>query len=180
MADYYSSTVIDPNIPAAALSPLERLLLCHIFEFDFNERDQTYYFYTETSPSIALTLNRLTLVRAIGASIDTPSSVINEISPQLHATDPTDVIIELDASGFSWEFILQDIVKRSSIRYFTATTAYTCSKMHADGFGGAVALITAETIKGKSTHDILEEFLEEARLNDVISESPTPPEARNE
>src|SRR5208283_1448028 len=70
--------------------------------------------------------------------------------------------IELDLSGMSWEFILQDIVRRSStLRYVTAITSFTCSKMRPDGFGGMAVLITADAIKGKSTSDILEDFLAE-------------------
>ena len=34
--------------------------------------------------------------------------------------------------------------------------------MRSDGFGGMTVLITADTIKGKSTNDILEQFLAEA------------------
>jgi len=39
--------------------------------------------------------------------------------------------------------------------------------MRPDGFGGMAVLITADTIKGKSTNDILEEFL--AEVSDVHS-----------
>ena len=73
-----------------------------------------------------------------------------------------DTEIEIDFSGTSWEFIFQDIVRRSAtLRYVTAVTSFTCSKMRPDGFGGMAVLITADAIVGKSTNDILEDFLAE-------------------
>ena len=63
-------------------------------------------------------------------------------------------------SGTSWEFILQDIVRRSStLSYVTVTTAFTCSKMRPDGFGGMALFITAAAIKGCSTSEFLSDCL---------------------
>lgn len=45
------------------------------------------------------------------------------------------------------------------------TTSFTCSKMRPDGFGGAVTLITAETISGKSTTDMLDDLQSDAEDN---------------
>jgi hypothetical protein len=39
--------------------------------------------------------------------------------------------------------------------------------MRADGFGGCVTLVTAEQILGKSTSDILEDFLSETGLDQL-------------
>jgi hypothetical protein len=62
----------------------------------------------------------------------------------------------------SWECIFQDIVRRSAtLKYVTAVSSFTCTKMRADGFGGMAVLITADAIRGKSTNDILEDFLAE-------------------
>ena len=63
----------------------------------------------------------------------------------------------------SWEVILQDIVRRSStLRYVTVVTAFTCTKMRPDGFGGMAVVITADAIKGKSTNDFIEDLLADA------------------
>ena len=63
-------------------------------------------------------------------------------------------------SGTSWEFILQDIVRRSStLSYVTVTTAFTCSKMRPDGFGAMALFITATAIKAYSTSDFLSDCL---------------------
>lgn len=66
-----------------------------------------------------------------------------------------------------WKSILQDIVRRSkSLRYVTAVSSFTASKMRPDGFGGMAVLITPKAIVGKSTNDIIEDFLAEAHLDD--------------
>ena len=65
-------------------------------------------------------------------------------------------------SGTSIEFFLQDIVKRSTtLNYVTVVSAFTCSKMRPDGFGGMAVVITADSIKGKSTDDIVNDCLDE-------------------
>jgi hypothetical protein len=46
-----------------------------------------------------------------------------------------------------------------TLRYVTAVSAFTCSKMRPDGFGGMAVLITADGVIGKSTSDIIEDFL---------------------
>ncbi len=63
----------------------------------------------------------------------------------------------------SWEPIFQDIVRRSStLTQITAMTAFTCSKMRPDGFGGMAILITVDVILGKTTDDILCELMDQA------------------
>jgi hypothetical protein len=75
----------------------------------------------------------------------------------------SDTHIEIDLSAMSWEFIFQDIVRRSpTLDHLTVVSAFTCTKMRPDGFGGMAVLINADAIKGKSTNDILEDFLAEA------------------
>ncbi len=56
-----------------------------------------------------------------------------------------------------------DIVRRSAtIEEIVVTTAFTCTKMRPDGFGGSVMLITEDAIRYRSTTDMLEEFWNEA------------------
>jgi hypothetical protein len=40
--------------------------------------------------------------------------------------------------------------------------------MRVDGFGGAVVVISADTILGKSTNDLLEEFIEQVAAGSDI------------
>ena len=51
---------------------------------------------------------------------------------------------------------MQDIVRRSpTLNYVAAVSSFTCTRMRSDGFGGTVVVISADTILGKSTTDLL-------------------------
>lgn len=165
MADYFSPTVIQQAIPNADMTPLERLLLTHVFS---SEPDSDgLYFYAEEGPADMIAVSRAELKAALAASSQPADSTATTYVAERFAQLPTDAAeIDLDLSGTSWEFIIQDIVRRSSsLRYVTAVSSFTCSKMRPDGFGGMAVLITADRIVGKSTSDILEDFLAEAGLD---------------
>src|SRR5208282_2411999 len=99
---------------------------------------------------------------AFEASTAVASTATTYVAERLAAVPADETEIEIDFSGTSWEFIFQDIVRRSlTLRYVTAVTSFTCSKMRPDGFGGMAVLITADAILGKSINDILEDFLAE-------------------
>jgi hypothetical protein len=69
-------------------------------------------------------------------------------------------VIEIDLSGMSWEFILHYIVRRlPTLHHVTAVSAFSCSRMRPDGFGGMAVVITADSVRGRSKNDILEDFL---------------------
>jgi hypothetical protein len=164
MADYYTPTVIQQSIPDVDMTPLERLLLSHIFDA---ERDgDGWYFYSEQGPSDMLYVERAALEAALAASEAAAESAANVFvkghqSP-LQSGEPPPSHLDLDLSTTSWEFIMQDIVKRSlTLRYVSAVSSFTCSRMRPDGFGGAVVVISADEIIGKSTNDLLEEFIEQ-------------------
>jgi hypothetical protein len=171
MADYHSPTVVQQTIPIGDMTPLERLLLSHIF--DAEEHDDGLYFHAETRPSDCLTLP-LTELRAAFAASGGSSTATTHIAERLNGVGADDTSIEIDLSGMflglgqrpaqgqAWELMLQDIVRRSpTIDHVTIVSAFTCSKMRPDAFGGTATLITADTIKGKSTDDILEDLLAE-------------------
>jgi len=161
MADYFEQTVIQQTIPDADMTPLERLLLLRIFGC---ERDHDgWCFFAEESPSTMIFATRAELEAALGAAPDPDSAAHLYVAEQLAELDPDDTEVELDLSGTSWEFFFQDIVKRSkTLRYLSVVAAFTCSKMRPDGFGGMAVLITPDTIIGKSTNDLIEDFLVEA------------------
>jgi hypothetical protein len=165
MADYFSPTVIQPTIPVADMTPLERLLLSHIFSAEPD--GEGLYFYAEERPADFVMVNRDELADALAASRTFTSSLNDYVGERRPPPLPIDDdIIDLDLSGTSWEFIFQDIVRRSaSLRYVTAVSAYTCSRMRPDGFGGMAVLITADAVVGKSTNDIIVDFLAEAGLD---------------
>ena len=162
MADYFSPTVIQQPIPIADMTSLEILVLSVIF--DAEPDGEALFFHASLGPSDAIELSIDELRAALDASAGIGSIATAYIAERLAVTsrDDTDTKIAIDFSGTSWEFIFQDIVRRSStLPYVTAVTSFTCSKMRPDGFGGMAVLITADTIVGKSTNDILEDFLAE-------------------
>ena len=168
MADYYTPTVIQQTIPDADMTPLERLLLSHVFSA---ERDgDSWYFYSEDGPTDIITVDRIELEAALAVSLSPEENsanlfVIEQIAG-LRVSDTPAAEIDLDLGVTSWEFFIQDIVRRSSnLRYVTAVSSFTCSRMRPDGFGGLAVLITADVIVGKSTHDLLADFLSEAGLD---------------
>ncbi len=160
MTDYFSPTVIQQTIPIADMTPLERLVLSLIF--DAEPDGETLYFHTDSGPCDVIGLSIDELRAAFEASAEIDSTATTYVAERLASVPAADTEIEIDFSGTSWEFIFQDIVRRSStVHYVTAVTAFTCSKMRPDGFGGMAVLITADAILGKSTNDILEDFLAE-------------------
>ncbi|MFG1239899.1 MULTISPECIES: hypothetical protein [Xanthobacteraceae] len=158
MADYHSPTVIQPTIPSADMTALERLILGHIFDTEAD--GDGLYLFAEIGPSDSFELPVRDLRRAIAASADTESTVNAYISERIAALTDDDTHVEIDLSGMSWEFILQDIVRRSpTLDHVTAISAFTCTRMRPDGFDGMAVVITADAIRGKSTNDIVEDFL---------------------
>ena len=76
MADYYTPTVIQPSIPDADMTPLERLLLSHIFDAECDS--DGWYFFSEQGPADMLEVGgvrpgrarRLQLVRVRDALVE--------------------------------------------------------------------------------------------------------------
>jgi hypothetical protein len=167
MADCFSPTVIQPAIPVADTTPLERLLLSHIFHVE--DDPGGLYFYADEGPAATIWLDRAPLEAALAQSpvtINTGAAATFVIE-QLERVPADDVEIELDISNMLWEAIFQDIVRRSRIlRYVTAVSSFTASKMRPDAIGGMAVLIAPSAIMGKSTSDIIEDFLAEAHLDE--------------
>ena len=101
-------------------------------------------------------INRPELEKALAESREDQSEMNNFVEEKLKDTESDLDEIELDMSGTSWEFILQDIIRRSpTLQYVSVLSAFTCSRMRADGFGGMAVFVTADGIKGFSTSDFL-------------------------
>lgn len=146
------------------MTALERLLLSHVFDA---ERDgEGWYFFSEAGPVDMTTIARAALEAALAASepdLDsTAYAFARKRLADLKDDELQDGQLDVDFSETSWERILQDIVRRSrTLRYVSAVSSFTCSRMRPDGFGGAVVVISADAILGKSTIDLLEEFIEQ-------------------
>lgn len=167
MADYFSPTVIQQTIPEADMTPLERLLLSLIFEAEHDGNG--WYFFSELGPIDMTAVGRAALEAALAASepdaANTANAFAGKLLEKLTDEERQDENLDIDLSETSWASIFQDIVRRSStLRYVSAVSSFTCSRMRPDGFGGAVVVITADTILGKSTTDFLEELIEQAVL----------------
>ncbi|MFZ5693277.1 MAG: hypothetical protein ACOY5F_18745 [Pseudomonadota bacterium] len=177
MADYHAPTVVTPMIPLADMTPLERLLLEAIFDCEYD--DDHVYLFSETGASDMICVARDALVRAVEQSGRTPNSTVNayidkKLRDETDPTDPKNSYVDIDMTDTSWDFILQDIVKRSpTLDEIVVTTSFTCSRMRPDGFGGAVTLITADIISGKSTFDMLEDLRSDAERETSPSLSAT-------
>ena len=165
MADYFTPTVVQQTIPFYDMTPLDRLLLTNIFSFD--EENEGLYFYAEDTAETSLTINRADLEAAIAASRQYQGWILPKIEEQLAKAAPDQFEINLDLSPYdaSFEFIFQDIVRRSvTLAYVSIVSSFTCSKMRSDAWGGMAVVITANKIIGKSTNDIIEEILMDPAL----------------
>jgi hypothetical protein len=158
MADYYAQTVVEQVIPNADMTPLERLVLTHVF--DSEEDGNGLYLFAETGPSDFVYLPVPTLKTAMTESAGIASSLTAPVAKLLNKLRDADTDVEIDLTVTSYEPILQDIVRRSpTLDYITVVAAFTCSKMRPDGFGGMATFITAGAVKGMSTHRFIEDCL---------------------
>lgn len=183
MAHYSSPTVVQPNIPAMDMTPLERLILDQIFDSD-PDADGIYYYASDGAADV-IAVPADDLRAACEASGDPGESSIGRHAAALlahcdaHASHGSsdDIRVDLTESERGWHWMFQDIVRRSAtIDEIVVTTAFTCSRMRPDGFGGSVMLITADAIRYGSTSGLLEQFWNEAA---VATKSPdaSPPSA---
>jgi hypothetical protein len=165
MADYYTPTVVQQTIPIVDMTPLERLLLTRIFSAEPD--GDGLYFYAEEGPASMVAVDRGELEAAFAASQAAGSSTAaTYVAERLSQVSPEEAELDFDLSGTSWEFFFQDIVHRSStLRYVTAISSFICSKMRPDAWGGMAVLIAADRVVGKSTADLIEDFLSEAGLD---------------
>lgn len=162
MADYYFPTVIQQTIPQGDMTPLERLLLQQMF--DFEPDGNGLYFFSDTGPRDVFDLPVAALKAAFAQSAGIESALRAYLADLVAGLDEATTHAEIDLSLFSHEPILQDIVRRSgALPYVTVVTAFTCSKMRPDAFGGMATIITADAVRAKSTYDILDDFI--ARTN---------------
>lgn len=164
MADYFEPTVVQPTIPDADMTPLERLLLSRIFH---GERvGEGWYFFAPERPADIFSVTRAELDETVASPPDIESTARICITEQLADMDTDASEIEIDLSCVAWELFFQDIAKRSkTLRYVSIINAFTCSKMRPDAFGGTVTLITRNAMICKNTNDILAALITEAGLD---------------
>jgi hypothetical protein len=171
MADYYTQTVVHQTIPITDVTPLERLLLSHIFETEPDA--EGLYLFSEQGPSDMLWLARDEVEVALAASESMESAANAFVREQLSKLQADATEVELDMSEPGWPFLFQDIVRRSpTLQYVSVEAAFTCSKMRSDGFGGMAILITADEVFSKTTGELLQEFEDKATGNPDVAPDP--------
>lgn len=162
MADYYSPTVVLPDIPADAMTQLERKLLGEMFEHE--DDDNAIYFYASHGPNDLVLLDIAEVRAMLEADGAMTSSAADIVRKRLDDAHPDDEELELDMSMIGYEGIFQDIIRRSDdLDHIQVIAAWTCSRMRPDGFGGMATLITADAIESMSTASFLGDAL--ARLD---------------
>ena len=161
MADYFSQTVIRPDIPRTAMTALEYKVLGQIF--DHEDVGDDVYFFASHGPNDFVFLEIAEVRRFLEESDGIASSVADLVRKEIGTCDPDAAELELDMSVIGFEGIFQDIVQRSALEHVEVEAAWTCSKMRPDGFGGAATLISANDIGSVSTAGWLEEAI--ARLS---------------
>lgn len=166
MANHSSPTVVRPNIPADAITMLELMLLTEIFEWE-RDADDVYFFSTDGTPA-EIELDAEEVRRLIDMAPEGPSHTITFLREQLAAAKVVDGRFSLDLSGFEEGRIFQDILQRCpQIDHVSIDTAWTCSRMRPDGFGGAVIVVTRGDLRFGTTQQIEELLLDQAEFGEI-------------
>jgi hypothetical protein len=113
MTDYYNPTVVQQTIPNADMTALERLLLARIFESE--EDGDGLYLVSQNGPNDQFDIAVDELRAALSKSAGVPSTAADYVAERVKEIPDGDTEVEIDFSATSWEFILQDIVRRRSI-----------------------------------------------------------------
>lgn len=166
MADYHSPTVVRPSIPASAMTRLELALLTGMFEHESD--GDAIYFYASEGPSDMVWLD-IADVREMLADEPMPSGCIVEmVRKLLDDAGPDETELELDLSDLGDAALFQQIVRRcEELDHVTITSAWTCTKMRPDGFGGGVTVVTADHILSSSTNEMECRLLDRAEHGDL-------------
>jgi len=162
MSENYAVTVIEDEIPVADMTTLERLVLGLMFTCE-DAGEGRVRFYAEEGAADWVSPDPVVLAtaRRDSASIHSRLNAYVDETLVRYGTDPA-VEVEIDMTGLCWESILQDIVRRSpTLEYVSTSTAFTCSRMIAGGFGGAASVVTADAVRSQSTHAFIENCVAE-------------------
>ena len=167
MANYSVPTIVQQQIPCCDITTLEFLILTQIFDHAVEEG--TISFYHAIEPQCTLVLDLAQLHAALSAPENNGTTALSHLVAQFGGEIAAAAGMQFDASDDCWTGIFQDIVKRSeTIDHISIVSTFVCDKMRVDGFGGAVILITKDTIRYASTTDLLRDFLCDARTAQEI------------
>lgn len=154
-----------PPLPLAAIIPLEMLILTNVLEC--SETEEGLVLFTDVGPTNPIRVTRGELVAAFGASARNAGDPVNVfIADRVLALLPAggnsvegDAMVEIDLSGFPWQFVVQGIVARSPDLHEVAVIQWTNHpSQRPDSFGASVSLITAKAIHHATSEDLLDRF----------------------
>lgn len=150
MADYYSQAVFQPSIPKHLITYEDRRFI-EAFSITFEaDGEDKFYLYADEW--------------CCNGYLDPEESGGEEI--------------ELTEDDLLNRF--QEIIRRSNgeLPWISKESAYTCSKMRPDGYGGGAIFITADDIQYCFTGQWLEQRVSEAETGDIGPGTDDPPLAR--
>ena len=149
MADYMNQSVFQPSIPKHLINDEDRRII-EAFSITFEpDGEDKFYLYADEWCC----------------------------NGYLDSEEPDGEEIELTEDDLLNRF--QEIIRRSNgeLPWISKESAYTCSKMRPDGFGGGAVFITADDIQYSFTGQWLEERIRETETGDVgpqTEDSPPP------
>jgi len=166
MADYHSPTVVRPSIPASAMTRLELALLTGIFEHESD--GDAIYFYASEGPSDMVWLEIADIEEMLKDEPMPSGCIVEMVRKMLTETGSDETELELDLSDLGDAALFQQIVRRcEELDHVTITSAWTCTKMRPDGFGGGVTVVTADQILSSSTNEMECRLLDKAEHGDL-------------
>jgi hypothetical protein len=177
-----TTVVITPAIPLGDITPLECLVLSHVF--DAGPTDEGLLLYSDRGAVSRLRFRADDLVNAYAVSRHIPHSEINRIAARCWTSwceeDEPGEVIEMDLTETSFEFMLRDIVARSSaLSEIRVLEWYRHPSQNPDSFGTKIMLVTADAVVGRSSDDLLVEMRTEVETLRARRSSGSLPVARN-
>jgi len=150
MADYYSQAIFQPSIPKHLLTDEDRRFIeAFSITLEPDSEDKFYLYADEWC-----------------------------CNGYLDSQEPDGEEIELTEDDLLNLF--QEIIRRSNgeLPWISKESAYTCSKMRPDGFGGGAIFITADDIQYSFTGQWLEERISETETGNIGPGTDDPPSAK--
>lgn len=150
MADYMNQSVFQPTIPKHLVTDEDRRFIeAFSITFETDGEDKFYLYADEWC-----------------------------CNGYLDPEEPGGEEIELTEDDLLNRF--QEIIRRSNgeLPWISKESAYTCSRMRPDGFGGGAVFITADDIQYCFTGQWLEQRISEAETGDIGPQTEDPPPSK--
>lgn len=150
MADYMNQSVFQPSIPKHLINDEDRRIIeAFSITFETDGEDKFYLYADEWC-----------------------------CNGFLDSEEPDGEEIELSEDDLFSRF--QEIIRRSNgeLPWISKESAYTCSRMRPDGFGGGAVFITVDDIQYCFTGQWLEQRISEAETGDIGPQTEDPPPSK--